>query len=154
MITKLFQDTNIRIKHTMNDKLGKLIDTKRVTKSRSKFDMNGVYPLTYPKSFKEYIGQTDRPFRVRFREHYRDYKYANSKSKFAQNPLNEGHSVGSMNEIMDLLYIAKKGGMLDTWEKFYTFRETQLGNQINDKRTVQSNPIFEALIPNTTYRGQ
>jgi hypothetical protein len=42
----------------------------------------------------------------------------------------------------------------DTLEKFYIFRETQLGNQINDKLTVEANPIFEALIPNTNHRGQ
>jgi len=42
--------------------------------------------------------------------------------------------------------------MLDTLEKFYIFRETQGGDQIYDKLTVQSNPIFEALIPSTIYR--
>jgi hypothetical protein len=57
-----------------------------------------------------------------------------------------------VNEIMDVLHIAKKGGMLDTLERFHIFRETQCSNQINDKLTVQSNPIFEALIPSTTYR--
>jgi hypothetical protein len=65
-----------------------------------------------------------RPFCVRFNEHYRDYKYANNKSKFVQHVLNEGHSFGPMDEIMDSLYTAKKGGMLDTLEKFYIFRET------------------------------
>ena len=53
---------------------------------------------------------------------------------------------------MDVLQIAKKGGMLDTLEKFYIFREERRGNPINDKLTIQSNPIFEALIPSTTYR--
>ena len=36
--------------------------------------------------------------------------------------------------------------MLDTLERFYIYRETQLGTQINDKLTVESNPIFEVLI--------
>jgi hypothetical protein len=57
-----------------------------------------------------------------------------------------------INEIMDILHTTEKGGMLDTLEKFYIFRETQGGNQIKDKLTIQSNPNFEVLIPNTTHR--
>jgi len=55
---------------------------------------------------------------------------------------------------MDIIHIANKGRMLDTVDKFYIYRETQLGTQINDKLTVQSNPIFEALIQNNPQRGQ
>jgi hypothetical protein len=36
----------------------------------------------------------------------------------------KGHSFGPINEIMDVLQIAEKSGMLDTLEKFYIFRET------------------------------
>jgi len=49
---------------------------------------------------------------------------------------------------MDMLHIANKGRMLDALEKFYIYRETQCGNQINDKLMVQSNTIFEALLRN------
>jgi len=58
-----------------------------------------------------------------------------------------------MNDIMDVVHIASKCRMLDTLERFYIYRETQLGTHINDKLTVQSNPIFEALIQNNTHRG-
>jgi hypothetical protein len=108
--------------------------------------------LTCPTCLKKYIGQTGCPFHIRFREHYRDYKYANNKSKFPQHVLEEGHKFGPMTDIMDILHVTNKGRMLDTMEKFYIYRETQLGNQINDKLTVQSNPIFEALPRNTPYR--
>jgi len=50
---------------------------------------------------------------------------------------------------MDTLHIAKKGRILDALEKVYIYRESQRGNRINDKLTVQSNPIFEALDQNT-----
>ena len=68
---------------------------------------------------QEYIGQTERPFCVRFREHYNDYKYANYRYKFAQHILDEGHSFGPMNYVMEIIHIARKGRMLDTVEKFY-----------------------------------
>jgi len=53
---------------------------------------------------------------------------------------------------MYVLHVAKKGGMLFTLERFYIFREARRGNPINNKLTIQANPIFEALIPSTTYR--
>ena len=68
---------------------------------------------------KKYVGQTGRPFHVRFREHYRDYKYANNKSKFALHVTEEGHAFGPINDIMDVVHIANKGRMLDNLERFY-----------------------------------
>jgi len=53
---------------------------------------------------------------------------------------------------MDVIHIAKKSGMLDALEQFYIFREARHGNPINEKLTIQSNPVFDALIPSTTYR--
>jgi hypothetical protein len=85
-------------------------------------------------------------FHVRYREHYHDYKYANNKSKFAQHTLDEGHACGPINEVMDVIHFAKKGRLLDTLERFYIYNETAKGNQINDKHTMQKNPIFETLI--------
>jgi len=51
-----------------------------------------------------------------------------------------------MVDIMDIVHIEKKGTMLDTLEKYYIYRETQNGNQINGKLTVRKNSIFENLI--------
>jgi hypothetical protein len=89
---------------------------------------------------------------VRFREHYNDYKYTHNRSKFAQHVLDEGHNFGPMNEIMEVIHVAKKCKMLDTLEKFYIYKETKHGNQI-DKLTFQTNPIFEALVQNTFHGG-
>jgi hypothetical protein len=58
-----------------------------------------------------------------------------------------------MNEIMEVIHVAKKGKMLDTLEKFYIYKETKHGNQINDKLTFQTNPIFEAIVQNPPHGG-
>ena len=79
-------------------------------------------------------------------EHYTDFKYANNRSKFAQHIVEEGHNFGPMEEIMEVVHMKKKSKILDTLEKFYIYRETKLGNQINDKLTIQANPIFEVLV--------
>jgi hypothetical protein len=68
--------------------------------------------------------------------------------------IEEGHAFGPMENIMDIIHIENKGRMLDTLEKFYIYKETQLGTQINDKLTVQANPIFEALVQNNPHRVQ
>jgi len=60
--------------------------------------------------------------------------------------INEGHSFGPMNEIMNVIHYERKRKMLDTLEKFYIYRETKNGNQINNRLTVQSNPIFETIV--------
>jgi len=80
------------------------------------------------------------------REHYNDFIYGNNRSKFAEHIIEDGHNSGPMNEIWEEIHMKKNGKMLDTLKNFYIYRETKLGNQINDKLTVQSNPIFEVLV--------
>jgi len=101
-----------------------------------------------------YTGQTGRPFRVRYREHYNDFKYSNNRSTFAQHVINEGHSFGPIDEIMNIIHYERKGKMLDTLEKFYIYRETKNGNQMNDRLTVPSNPIFETIVKHSPQGGQ
>ena len=110
--------------------------TTRTDQHLDKYDANGVYQLDCPTCKKKYIGQTDRQFRTRFREHYNDYKQANNRYDFTKYVIEEGHNFGLMNEIMEVVYIAKKGRMLDTVEKFYIYRETKRDNQINAKLTI------------------
>ena len=43
--------------------------------------------------------------------------------------------------------------MLDAFERFYIYRETQRDNQISDKLAEQSNLFFEALVQNDPQRA-
>jgi hypothetical protein len=144
LVTKLLKNTAVKVTYTTNN-LGKILNMHKNQK-QNKYDKNGVYQLTCPTWSKRYVGQTSRPFHVRYREHYQDYKYGNNKSKFVQHATDEGHAFGPINEVMDVIQFAKKGRLLDTLERFYIYNETAKGNQINDKLTMQKNPIFETLI--------
>jgi hypothetical protein len=148
--TRLFKNTDVNVAYTTNNNLGKLLGMR--TQITNKYDGNGVYQLECPTCNKKYIGQNGLPFRVRFREHYNDYEYANNKSKFAQHVIDEGHTFGPLNDIMKIVHFAEKGRILDTLERFYIYRETKYGNQINDKLTIESNPIFESLVQHKPYR--
>ena len=144
-ITKLFKNSNVKVAYATNNNLGRLLST-HTDQRLDKYDANEMYQLECPTCNKNCIGQTRRPFKPRFREHYSYFKYAKNRSKFAQYVIEEGHSFGPMSEIMEVIHIKKKCKMLDTLEKFYIYKETKLGNQINNKLTIQSNPVFEVLV--------
>jgi len=76
------------------------------------------------------------------------------KSKFAQHPVENKHSIGSMDDIMEVLRINRKGELMTSLEGFYIYSETKLENQNNDNCTVKSNIIFHTIIQNNVDRGQ
>jgi hypothetical protein len=48
------------------------------------------------------------------------------------------------------LHYERKGKMDDTLEKLYIYRETKNRNQIKDRLTIQSNPVFETIVKHST----
>jgi len=150
-ITKLFNNTSLKIVFTTHNTRGKLLSKQR-NHNLNKFDKCEVYQLICSDCNKNYIGQIVSPFHVRFQEHFRDYKYAN-KSKFAQHLLDNKHSIGPTENIMNVIHTTSKGKMLDTMEKFYIYKKTRINNQINDKCTVKPNVVFETLILEDTDRA-
>jgi hypothetical protein len=77
-----------------------------------------VYQLACTNCENKYTGQTGRPFKVRFQQHLRDFKYRNNWSKFTQHLLENKHEIGPMENIMHIIHITNKGKMMDT-EKFH-----------------------------------
>jgi len=55
---------------------------------------------------------------------------------------------------MNIIHYKRKGKMLDTLEKFYIYRETKNGNQINDRLTIESKPILETIVKNSRQGRQ
>jgi len=95
---------------------------------KNKYDECGVYHLTCLTCNVKYIGQIDRPFKTRFQEHLRDFKYGSNKLKFAQHLLVNSHAIGPMHTV----YITNKGKMMDMIERYYIFIESKNNNQINE----------------------
>lgn len=90
---------------------------------------------------------------MRFPEHFCDCKYRNNKSKFAQHLLDNKHSTGPIENIMDILHVANKGEMLNTLKRFHIYNKTKIDIQINDKCTVRQNIILNMLILKYTNTG-
>jgi hypothetical protein len=62
---------------------GKLL-TENKNSNPKKFNKCGLRQLTCHDCNRKYIGQTDRPIRIKFQEHFRDLIYGSVKSKCAQ----------------------------------------------------------------------
>ena len=140
--------------HGQNDikTISKLISTK-LHPNRKQFENSGVYQLICPDCNTKYIGQTKISFRVRFSEHFRDYKYANNKSKFAQHLLENSHSIVPIENVMEVIYSTNKGKLMDILERFYIYKETSIKNQINYKNTAKPTIIFETIVREDTSRA-
>ena len=108
--------------------------------------------LTCKDCNKKYIGQTGCPFHTRFCKHFNNFKYSNGCSKFAQHLLKNRLSIGTMDEIIKVLHVVKKGKLMDTLEQFYIYKETKLEKQINDKNTVMQNILLDTIIQKHTSR--
>jgi hypothetical protein len=151
-ITKIFKNTNLKVTFGTNNTIGKLLTTRH-EHNRSKFENIGIYQLTCPTCNKKYIGQTGKQFRIRFQEHFRDFKYGNGKSRFSAHLLENKNSFGPIDNIMETLHTTGKGRMMDTLERFYIFRETKINNQISDKLAIKPNVIFETIVQKDPLRG-
>jgi len=51
------------------------------------------------------------------------------------------------------IHITSKGKIMDTLEKYYVFRETELNNQINEKLTIKQNIILNTTVRYDHHRG-
>jgi hypothetical protein len=122
-ITKPFKNTNAEIAFTTNNTIEKPLTIKQET-PQSKFDRSDIYQLTCPECKMKYTGQTGRPFKVRFQEHLRDYKCNTNKSKFAQHIIDNRHAIGTVEDMMEVVHVTKKGKLMDTLEGFHIYKET------------------------------
>ena len=152
IIAKILKNTHPKVIFGTDNTIEKLL-TARHEHTRSKYENSGIYQLTCPTCSMKYTGQTGSPFRIRFQEHFRDYRYGNGKSRFAAHLLENKHSIGPIDNIMETLHTTGKGRMMDTLERFYIFRETKINNQINDRLIIKPNIIFETIIQKDPHRG-
>jgi hypothetical protein len=154
MITKLFKRTNLNIVFSTKHNTGKLLSQKQHVHRNNVCDRSRVYQLTSSDCKMKYIGQRGRPFHVRFKQHVQDFRLSNNKSNFAQHLLEQQHSLGTIEETMDIVHTTSKGRLLNVIEKFYIYKETKNNNQINDRHTVAPNIIFDMLLRmNNTHKA-
>jgi hypothetical protein len=88
------------------------------------------------------IGQTGRNFKTRYKEHIESIRANKPNSKYAQ------HAYGPITDIMNVLYIEKKGQLMNTWERCHIYILSRDNLQMNDTYTDIHNLIFNLIKTN------
>jgi hypothetical protein len=78
-VTNVFKHTNIRITFTCNNTLARLSKPT----SNTPYDKGGIYSLSCITCNNEYVGQTSRSLKLRYKEHVCYIKYNNLQSAYA-----------------------------------------------------------------------
>ena len=86
----------------------------------------------------------------KYKEHHLSFRNNNTSSKFTQHLTEDGHTLGPVDSIMDILSFNRKGIQLDTTERIYIYREATVNNQFNGKHTICSNKILKTI---TSMKG-
>jgi hypothetical protein len=84
-VTKIFQKAGIKIAFTTKHTIGNIL--RQQCDQADEYDNSGVYQLECTDCGKQYIGQTGRSFKTRFKEHKRDYETNSTKSLSAKHLL-------------------------------------------------------------------
>jgi hypothetical protein len=76
----------------------------------------------------------------------RDVENSGQNSKFAQHIVDTAHEYRTIDQTMEILYIGKKGRVLDTQERFHIYEMSKQNIQLNDNFTETFNPIYDTII--------
>jgi hypothetical protein len=93
-----------------------------------------------------YVGQTGRDFLTRFNEHKHSFRLNNNNSKYTAHILDNQHTFGQIQDVMQILQVQRKSPHLNTAEKFYIHKEAAKNNHLNDEHTVTNNRIFDTIL--------
>ena len=138
-IIKFNKNTNIIIAYKTNNNTGNILTHNTSTNNIGyKFNQRGMYQLNCKDCNKKYIGQNGSSFYTRFREHFNDFEHGKWSSIFAQNVIESWHSIGPIDDIIEMLHTVKKqdntpntsgtwwwlhtvkkGKLMDTLQKFH-----------------------------------
>jgi hypothetical protein len=147
-ITKLFKTFDIRIAFTTKHNIRHMLKDDHSNRQRNQYNKSGVYQPKYSECNKKYVGQTARLFRIRYKEHAREYRHDTNKSNYAKHLIDNRNTLRPMEECMTILHTTVKAPMLKTPETFYIYKQTRHNNQLKDKNTVTLNAIFDAVLRN------
>jgi hypothetical protein len=139
-ITKLFQNTNMKVAFRMNNTIKQHINAKEET--TDKYNLCGAYQMGCKDCNLKYVGQTGCTFRTRYKEHTRELKTNGQKSKYAQHILDTIHNYDTVEKTMQILQIEKKGRMLNVLESYHIYELTKQKLQMNEALTDNYNLIY------------
>ena len=109
------------------------------------YDRCGIYSLSCVTCNKEYVGQTSRSLRLRYKEHERYIKYNNPQSVYAIHILNK-HEYGPIEKTMSLLQPLQNTSLLIPYEHFFIQSLHKAGKLISEQTPYEPNPLLQLAI--------
>jgi hypothetical protein len=80
--------------------------------------------------------------RTRYKEHIRDIRFNQTKSKYTQNILECNHEYGKIEDTMEVIKIAQKGRHLDALERFYIYKASKNKPILNEQYATDTSVLF------------
>jgi len=105
---ELHKNSNVNIPYKPYNTIPRLLAYKQL-EYNNKYSGNGIYALSRPDCGKQCLGQTDRTFRTRFKEHFQSHIHQNENPKFSQHHQAGHHSFGATEDDAEILKIVRKG---------------------------------------------
>jgi hypothetical protein len=114
-ITSLFNNINVYIFYTATNTVEKRLAFQQQW-CIDKCSGNGTYELKCPDIGKRCVGQMERSFTNRFKEHLQSYKQQHQNSKFSQHLKECHHSFGPIHNITEIMQFVRKGNFVNVLE--------------------------------------
>ena len=91
------------------------------------------------------MGRTNRYFKTRFKEHRKEFRYAEGKYQFSEHVLNEGHQMITIEETMSIIHLENNHRKINTLEEIEILKAISSKYLLNDVIAGQNDPIYKLL---------
>jgi hypothetical protein len=89
-----------------------------------------------------------RDFITGYKEHMRDIRYNQYKSKYSQHICDQNHEYGPIESTMDVLKVTHKGKNI--LERFWQLRKKPM---LNEQHASDSDVLFDVMLDNEGFMG-
>lgn len=146
-IAQIFKNKfKLNIAFRTNNKIGQQLG-KHNFNIYDKFENSGVYKLTCTEQGcnKNYVGQSGRSIKTRFKEHINSVKHGRP-SAFGTHAFEADHKFNNIENTLEIIKVMEKSQNLNTYEAIEIFLERNNQDNLNDQETFGNNPMFQCLI--------
>ena len=91
------------------------------------------------------IVRSNRNFNTRFKEHGKEFRYAEGKSKFSEHVLKEEHEMKTIEETMPIRHIENNHRKINILEEIEVLKAISSKYLLNDVLAGQNDPIYKLL---------
>jgi predicted GIY-YIG superfamily endonuclease len=151
-IANKFKKYGVSVAFKTQNNMSRILHPK--IEDSNKYNSSGIYKINCNDCEKFYIGQT-----VNFGKRYKNHASAwrNNKperSNVAKHLLENDHTLGKIEENMEIIKNCKKGYIMDAWEELFIYKEKCQDRKklINEQVNFDSGGTFKNLLPATNQR--